>query len=186
MKTRLAIEFAKKRLEKVGTIVEVGVGSCVHALSMYDTLKPKSMYLVDPFFVPDNWPEHEKAYANAECQLNLHKTVSFVKDYKNMFFVNLESHMAPNLVPDGLDVVYIDAIHDFFNVTRDIQNWYPKIRIGGILCGHDYYHPEVKRAVHKCLPEFDTLTEYNSENPFNAQASDWWIVKDKDREWINV
>jgi hypothetical protein len=50
----------------------------------------------------------------------------------------------------SLDVVYIDAEHTFDAVVRDIQAWAPKIRPGGLLCGHDYYnHPpfEVRKAL---------------------------------------
>lgn len=40
---------------------------------------------------------------------------------------------------DGeLDFVYIDAAHDFVNVTLDIAAWEKKVRKGGIVAGHDY------------------------------------------------
>lgn len=47
------------------------------------------------------------------------------------------------------DIVFIDAAHDFENVLRDIRAWWPHVRDGGYLCGHDYQHPfpEVMRAV---------------------------------------
>ncbi len=43
---------------------------------------------------------------------------------------------------DPLDWVYIDALHDYENVTADLNAWAPLIRSGGALCGHDYIqHP---------------------------------------------
>lgn len=40
---------------------------------------------------------------------------------------------------DGtLDFVYIDARHDFASVMEDCRLWFPKVRPGGILAGHDY------------------------------------------------
>lgn len=39
------------------------------------------------------------------------------------------------------DFVYIDADHLYEPVLRDIEAWYPKVRSGGILWGHDYSQP---------------------------------------------
>ena len=42
-------------------------------------------------------------------------------------------------VPDGsLDFVYVDARHDFKGVYEDVSKWWPKLRPGGIMAGHDY------------------------------------------------
>lgn len=37
-----------------------------------------------------------------------------------------------------LDLVFIDADHSCEAVAADIMAWWPKVRDGGILCGHDY------------------------------------------------
>jgi len=63
------------------------------------------------------------------------------------------TRLAANKYADGyFDFVYIDAGHDFKNVMRDILMWYPKIKQGGVICGHDYideglFGAEVIRAV---------------------------------------
>jgi len=51
--------------------------------------------------------------------------------------------------PDGWDIVFIDALHDYEHVKQDIELWWPKVRNGGILAGHDFNHkwPGVERAV---------------------------------------
>jgi hypothetical protein len=42
-------------------------------------------------------------------------------------------------IPDGsLDFVYIDGNHSYLDCVRDLEAWYPKIRVGGIMSGHDY------------------------------------------------
>jgi predicted O-methyltransferase YrrM len=48
--------------------------------------------------------------------------------------------MASNYQDDSLDFVFIDAGHDYDSVTKDITNWYPKIKNGGIIAGHDYHY----------------------------------------------
>jgi hypothetical protein len=46
-----------------------------------------------------------------------------------------------------LDFVFLDADHVYPSVAQDIRAWMPLVRSGGILAGHDYYYPDVNRAV---------------------------------------
>lgn len=39
---------------------------------------------------------------------------------------------------NSVDFVFIDADHQYESVKKDITAWYPKIKIGGIMSGHDY------------------------------------------------
>ena len=55
----------------------------------------------------------------------------------------------------GVDGVFIDADHDYAPVCRDIQAWLPKVKPGGLLCGHDFdevHWPGVVNAVRELVP----------------------------------
>jgi len=39
---------------------------------------------------------------------------------------------------ESLDFVYIDAAHDFQSATNDIAEWSKKVKVGGIVSGHDF------------------------------------------------
>lgn len=55
----------------------------------------------------------------------------------------------------SLDLVFIDADH--YLVEQDIMAWFPKVREGGVLCGHDYnFWPGIKATVDKLLPNIYT------------------------------
>jgi len=58
---------------------------------------------------------------------------------------------------DGiLDFVFIDADHRYETVLADIRAWAPKVKQGGIICGHDYNQPNfpgVAQAVRECFGE---------------------------------
>ena len=36
------------------------------------------------------------------------------------------------------DCIFIDALHDYHSVKGDLENYYPKLKSGGIFAGHDY------------------------------------------------
>ncbi len=45
---------------------------------------------------------------------------------------------AKDFEDQSVDVVFIDAGHTYEEVLEDIDAWLPKVKPGGILCGHDY------------------------------------------------
>ena len=73
---------------------------------------------------------------------------------------------AAKTVPDGiLDLVFIDADHTEAGCSADIDAWYPKIRRGGLICGHDYNWPSVRRAVE---------SRFGSEIDVFPSDNVWW------------
>jgi hypothetical protein len=69
-----------------------------------------------------------------------------------------------------IDIVFIDALHDYESVKQDIHLWWPKVRVGGMLSGHDANHqwPGVERAV---------AESFNLMQIGIASDSVWFIVK---------
>jgi cephalosporin hydroxylase len=67
---------------------------------------------------------------------------------------------------DGcLDLIFIDASHKKDDVIADIRAWLPKLKIGGVIAGHDYKTPDgmqgwdsVKEAVDQELPGSTIMT----------------------------
>jgi hypothetical protein len=66
--------------------------------------------------------------------------------------IRLPSLDAAKKYADGsLDIVFIDACHAYECVREDIAAWYPKVKIGGTIAGHDYTFsfPGVVKAVNE-------------------------------------
>lgn len=64
-----------------------------------------------------------------------------------------DSVKASESFADGmLDFVFLDAAHDFHSVRRDVAAWLPKVRVGGVLAGHDANCPGLMNAVRDLVP----------------------------------
>lgn len=44
---------------------------------------------------------------------------------------------AANFEPRSVDLVFVDGGHSFEQVTADLRVWWPKLKHGGVLLGHD-------------------------------------------------
>lgn len=84
------------------------------------------------------------------------KNMEPVKDYYTP--VRATSLEAAKLYEDNsLDMVFIDAAHDYENVLADIIAWSPKVKSDGIISGHDWHHPPIKQAVAETLGEVNSI-----------------------------
>lgn len=77
------------------------------------------------------------------------KAKEILSKYPNSEIVRKKSMDAvKDFADESLDFVFIDADHWFQQVTNDIAEWSKKVRVGGIVAGHDYGKPRDKGFVH--------------------------------------
>lgn len=124
------------------TDVVLEVGSYAGVSSELFAWHCRELYCVD------NW----QTYGERELSLMREAEQRFdrrMAPYVHVFKQRLESAGAAARHPDGsLDLVYIDGSHAYQAVRRDIQLWWPKLKVGGYLAGHDFdLTAHVARAV---------------------------------------
>jgi len=90
------------------------------------------------------------------------------------------------------DFVYIDASHVYKDVMDDCIAWLPKVKPGGVLCGHDYdftykvgHCPRVIQAVNDFALKYGFTVNHDRpgllrKSPLNTYfayevMSDWWV-----------
>jgi len=110
------------------------------------------------------------------------KELGVIDVIKNMI---MSSSDAVRFIPDGYaDIVYIDACHDYKSVKRDIELWTPKVRVGGIIAGHDYESNEYDERFidldvydHRHHGVIKAVNE--SFDSVNVEERIWWKVIEK-------
>jgi hypothetical protein len=71
------------------------------------------------------------------------------------------------------DFVYIDADHTYKSVKEDIATWFPKVKAGGIMSGHDYKEGMgVIQAVTELVQETGLKLNLTEED-----YASWWVIK---------
>jgi hypothetical protein len=168
---RGTIEAIKQKfLNQAVNGVEIGVFKGCHAENILKTLNVETIYLVDPYeSYVDNWDQTSSealtnAYFSARRKL--------AKYQNKVVWVKKPSEQAVNSIPDNLDFVYIDGNHNYSFVKKDIQLYYPKIKRGGILGGHNF---EIK-----FMGVAQAVVEFTVEQGLTLQGKapcDWWIEK---------
>jgi predicted O-methyltransferase YrrM len=152
---------------------EIGVFTGYFSEIMFKNIPGLHLYCVDI------WGEGKYKRAEEECLERLQSyNATIIKKY---------SVEAAKNIPDGsLDFVYIDGAHDYDNVKADIEAWTPKVRIGGIVSGDDFYDfPSGKGGVMRAATEYTShhhynlrLTDWNIDNPIrDDRQPSFWFVK---------
>ena len=166
---RPAIQFIKDKFKDTPLIgVEVGVKNGSHAQNILDNLIVKHLYLIDSWV-----PYIEEGKIIYDPPVYYDHVVKKFGDNPHIEIIRTSSCKAAKGIPDKhLDFVYIDGCHQYEYVYSDIAAWFPKLKVGGVLSGHDYgiKWGSVNEAVNDY---FSSLPHEIHSSP----ESDWWVVK---------
>ena len=127
--------------------VVVEIGSCEGSSAELFALTCGKVYAIDPWegVAHSNGPIELAMSRQSEktCRVRLNK-------YNNVEIIKGLAEEEVNSFKDrSVDAVYIDGAHDPASVAKDINMWLPKIKDGGVLCGHDWRTAEVRNVVLK-------------------------------------
>lgn len=128
----------------------------------------------------DRWNEYSKkekeshaktsiVYTNLKSWEDIYqKILKIQRKYIDRYhIIRMDSVKASEQFEDGyFDFVFIDANHFHEAVKKDNFVWYPKVKNGGYLCGHDYNLSEVSRAVNECFNNVELDIDKT-----------WWVKK---------
>lgn len=101
---------------------------------------------VDPWAAYEGYRDH---MTQEEMDVIYKKAVERLSPYSNRVTLirDFSVGAADSFEDESLDFVYLDANHEFMEVVKDIAYWERKVRVGGIVAGHDY----IKRKTNNFL-----------------------------------
>jgi len=123
------------RVNKPDIIVEVGCYVGMSTIALARACPTATIHCVDTFG------------GNADDRLGVKNPTetfrAFCDNMGDRLFSTVFPHQGTSRLygaiwPFLVDFVFIDAGHSYQSCRRDIESWLPRIRPGGILCGHDY------------------------------------------------
>ncbi len=145
------VAFLEKHCPEPKLGAEIGVWEGRTTSFLLRELPGLTMYMVDPW--PEEWPKDGRYYQQGagmphvdpdyiqHTHRDAMKATEFAADRRTILR-GMSVDMAP-AVPDGtLDFVFLDGDHSQEGLAEDLVAWWRKVRSGGIVCGHDWRHPE--------------------------------------------
>jgi hypothetical protein len=158
--------------------VEIGAwkgDSTLYMANMFKTAARTNS--VPEFYTIDTWqgsdePAHKLAVAKAGGDM-------FPEFWKRMQKQGVADYVYPiqrrsedaaaMFLRNSLSFVFVDGGHSFEQVYRDITLYYPAVKWGGAIAGHDYDWAEVRLAVSRVA--------YEASLTVQTKGRCWWINK---------
>lgn len=165
---------------------EIGVDEGLNAERIIKISKPKELYLIDPWdpYVYKHMTDLEAKDYVSILEIRYNNVKDKYKNNKSVKIIRETSISASkNFKDEYFDWVYIDADHDYNSVKEDIEHWYPKVKMGGFIGGHDYIDNNtnnkkpVKRAVDEFIENNYLELYYKGNGKIFADGNTDWAIK---------
>jgi hypothetical protein len=151
---------------------EVGVYEGHVSQALLTTFPRLRMVMVDPWkpFDGGDWTGSQSEEFFRQVKLAAMNRVSDM--IERCLILEMESvDAARHISNKSLDFVFVDANHRYECAIADINAWWPKIRLGGLISGHDYNDA---RGVKQAVAEFSQSTGLPYEV---GKDTVWWMWK---------
>ncbi|RYH05338.1 class I SAM-dependent methyltransferase [archaeon] len=165
LKSRGELPQYAEALGLLGEAVEVGVRDGEFSDWILKNWRGKKLHVVDPWIAQDNVLYKDVSNVQQQEQDERYEMVKdrLTRAHAGRFEIHRKysTDAAKEVADNSLDFVYVDARHDYAGVKEDLEAWWPKLRVGGLLAGHDFVpdgvHKEGAFGVQKAVFEFAAL-----------------------------
>ena len=159
------------RFHRGSLFVEIGTfkgKSAVYmAEKMKDTNKIMNFFTID-IFESGEINDHSSIIDVEDLYKEVLKNIEPVKDLVKV--IKGSSHKVHEQFEDNsVDFLFIDGCHSYDCVSKDLSFWFPKVKHGGVISGHDYN--ESTAGVKKAVDEFFK----NTAQPYDGGC--WYLEK---------
>jgi len=173
MKNRNALlDYVNEKKCKIA--VEVGSYAGEFALEIMKRTKIERLYCVDSF---DYRNVSEKNRDNGAYERFYERLNGYIDEGRLYPYKRTSPQAAEGFPMNSFDFIYLDAGHAYIDVKKDLIAWYPRLKLGGIIAGHDYKNLGHKKQVKKAVDEYFELGELvvNSTDKCRGEVPSFWV-----------
>jgi predicted O-methyltransferase YrrM len=129
----------RERNYKIG--IEIGVFVGGHAKAIIDNTDIWFLIGIDPYVM------YEQSIKGIESQEDFEYIYNFILkrlDFRKYLHLRMTSDKAFEMLArheNKFDFVFIDGLHTYDQVKKELENYEKLIRKGGVIACHDYNHP---------------------------------------------
>lgn len=180
-------------IEKLGykTGAEIGVDKGEFSLHILSKTKMEKYYCIDTWqdnFGSDCKPGFYDKDGNKRYNAALSVLGEYVQSNRAVMLRMTSMEASTRVEDNSLDFVYIDGDHSL-EMLFDLYYWLPKIRIGGMISGHDlkngprsginnYWGKQLDYQVKLCVEYYCDRYGFKM-NPVGGRILSWWFVRNR-------
>lgn len=176
LKDRMELPEWLNRHSLTGAGAEIGVmhgGFAEHVLKAW---KGERYYMVD-LWARQSAEVYREKTDDIDYEAKYRDCVAIAGRFPIVKIIRKLSVEAAAEIPDGsLDWVFIDANHSYRAVLEDMDAWWPKLKSGGLLSGHDYNHDTKWPHFIEVKPAVDRWTSERNL-PLHTDKDSWYVIK---------
>ncbi|MFM2009859.1 MAG: Synechococcus phage [Bacteroidota bacterium] len=151
--------------------IEIGVdlGDTAHALLSNRSLL--TLYGVDPYVGYKDWNDYELFQSQRDfCFEKMSERLATFGE-RFVLYKDFSDNAVDNFIDNSIDFIFIDGLHTYEQVLLDCQNYYPKLKSGGVFSFHDY---QAISEVQQAITEFAASLNMN---PIQSVNDMWYWIK---------
>ena len=136
--------------------------NCPNIKTLYgvDSWQPYNDYLYEPYDGTTHYTVDTKS--SELTKLIAYHSIKYSGFKEKAIILEKDSNLALQYIPNNsLDFIFIDTYLTYEQAINDINNWYPKVKVGGLLTGHDADSSAIKKV----------FLDFREKNNINSNLS---------------
>jgi len=118
---------------------EMGVETGIYSEILLKANPKLDLYSIDAWTAYKGYRDHVSQEKVDELKRKAEARLSrYMLDGRCTLIKGFSTDVVKDFRDDSLDFVYIDGNHEFQQTVNDIAEWHKKVKVGGIVAGHDY------------------------------------------------
>lgn len=153
--------------------IEIGTDGGGTTTYLLDSIPNLTLHGIDPYTPYIDWGGNPFSWhggLNADQNSSYDEFMKKVSRYGSRYVHHKKTSddAVVDFDDESMDFIFVDGLHTYDQVLKDCENYYPKLKKGGVFCGHDF---TVIQAVNAAVREF---AQKNNITNIGLMRQDVW------------